>query len=437
MPSSSARFTQLPRAADKVPFYIALKKLRDYLRGLIPEPAESEVTFPEVSFRIIPRTERPDYVGPPPSVGDGGTGKKTSPRKKRRSDVSVTQQSMNDDSLSQFSSAASDAPAQLSFDSQVATPLPSLTAQLHSAAHAHLPALNGGQSHNSISSEHVQSAPSSCSITELPDILSAFSPSAMSFGLAQSASMHSSGYESIPESPGSKVDSSASGLPQTPVTNGNGTALQVKDTALPVLQDLSGDSLFDLLDLPEIDLNASVQSPLLPKLEPEEFSASHQNGSNNPAPTLKHNFDMNLASNHASSNVQPVATPEHFNNYRFVSPPQSHQSPSPHLSAAFNTALAPRPMLTSTPTRGTSPQQPYVHPPYDPMNSPISPYFSPHFAARRAGAYQGHPNRFGFAQAHHQTQATQQQQQQQQQHHSYHNGYPPPPPYRHPFWNSY
>jgi len=47
MPSSSARCAQLPRAADKVPFYMALKKFRDYLNGLITEIDESEVVFHE------------------------------------------------------------------------------------------------------------------------------------------------------------------------------------------------------------------------------------------------------------------------------------------------------------------------------------------------------------------------------------------------------
>ncbi|XP_066248379.1 uncharacterized protein Tdg isoform X2 [Euwallacea similis] len=47
MPSSSARCAQLPRAADKVPFYAALKKFRDYLNGLIPEIDESEMVFTE------------------------------------------------------------------------------------------------------------------------------------------------------------------------------------------------------------------------------------------------------------------------------------------------------------------------------------------------------------------------------------------------------
>lgn len=45
MPSSSARCAQLPRAADKVPFYVALKKFRDYLNGVIPHIDESECVF--------------------------------------------------------------------------------------------------------------------------------------------------------------------------------------------------------------------------------------------------------------------------------------------------------------------------------------------------------------------------------------------------------
>lgn len=45
MPSSSARCAQLPRAADKVPFYVALKKFRDYLNGVIPHIEESECVF--------------------------------------------------------------------------------------------------------------------------------------------------------------------------------------------------------------------------------------------------------------------------------------------------------------------------------------------------------------------------------------------------------
>ncbi|GAB6021013.1 hypothetical protein CHUAL_003650 [Chamberlinius hualienensis] len=52
MPSSSARCAQLPRAVDKVPFYVALKKLRDHLCGRLPGLRESEVCFPDVKLKI-------------------------------------------------------------------------------------------------------------------------------------------------------------------------------------------------------------------------------------------------------------------------------------------------------------------------------------------------------------------------------------------------
>ena len=58
MPSSSARFTQLPRAIDKVPFYVALKKLRDYVKGDIKELDESEVSFPDLELKVKPRADR-------------------------------------------------------------------------------------------------------------------------------------------------------------------------------------------------------------------------------------------------------------------------------------------------------------------------------------------------------------------------------------------
>ncbi|KAK2721579.1 hypothetical protein QYM36_003763 [Artemia franciscana] len=52
MPSSSARCAQLPRAMDKVPFYSALKKFRDYLNGLVPSIDDSEIVFPEARFPV-------------------------------------------------------------------------------------------------------------------------------------------------------------------------------------------------------------------------------------------------------------------------------------------------------------------------------------------------------------------------------------------------
>lgn len=50
MPSSSARCAQLPRAADKVPFYSALKKFKDYLNGLVPEYIESDYVFTDPKY---------------------------------------------------------------------------------------------------------------------------------------------------------------------------------------------------------------------------------------------------------------------------------------------------------------------------------------------------------------------------------------------------
>ncbi|XP_013416975.1 uncharacterized protein LOC106178371 [Lingula anatina] len=57
MPSSSARFTQLPRAVDKVPFYQALKKYRDYLRGDISHIEESEICFPNLDLKVKVKKE--------------------------------------------------------------------------------------------------------------------------------------------------------------------------------------------------------------------------------------------------------------------------------------------------------------------------------------------------------------------------------------------
>ena len=53
MPSSSARCAQLPRAVDKLPFFSALKKLRDHLRGDIQLADDSEVTFPDLELKVF------------------------------------------------------------------------------------------------------------------------------------------------------------------------------------------------------------------------------------------------------------------------------------------------------------------------------------------------------------------------------------------------
>lgn len=51
MPSSSARCAQLPRAADKVPYYAALKKFRDYLNGTITHLDESDIVFADSKLK--------------------------------------------------------------------------------------------------------------------------------------------------------------------------------------------------------------------------------------------------------------------------------------------------------------------------------------------------------------------------------------------------
>ena len=60
MPSSSARCSQLPRAIDKVPFYTALKKLRDYIRGDTKHLDDSEVCFPDLELKVKVKNEGKD-----------------------------------------------------------------------------------------------------------------------------------------------------------------------------------------------------------------------------------------------------------------------------------------------------------------------------------------------------------------------------------------
>ncbi len=59
MPNSSARCAQLPRAVDKVPFYAALKKFRDYLRGEISEIDETEVVFTDIKLKSFHESSSP------------------------------------------------------------------------------------------------------------------------------------------------------------------------------------------------------------------------------------------------------------------------------------------------------------------------------------------------------------------------------------------
>ena len=51
MPSSSARCAQLPRALDKVPFYTALRKFRDYLKGTLAELKDEDISFQNLKIK--------------------------------------------------------------------------------------------------------------------------------------------------------------------------------------------------------------------------------------------------------------------------------------------------------------------------------------------------------------------------------------------------
>lgn len=57
MPSSSARCAQLPRAIDKVPFYEALRRLRDHVVGLVPYLDDADVTFPTLELKNVKKEE--------------------------------------------------------------------------------------------------------------------------------------------------------------------------------------------------------------------------------------------------------------------------------------------------------------------------------------------------------------------------------------------
>ncbi|KAA0193657.1 hypothetical protein HAZT_HAZT008333 [Hyalella azteca] len=58
MPSSSARCAQLPRALDKVPFYSALRKFRDYLNGSVDHITEEEMTFAHVKLKNFKKEDK-------------------------------------------------------------------------------------------------------------------------------------------------------------------------------------------------------------------------------------------------------------------------------------------------------------------------------------------------------------------------------------------
>ncbi|XP_041350132.1 probable serine/threonine-protein kinase tsuA [Gigantopelta aegis] len=79
MPSSSARCAQLPRAVDKLPFFTALKKLRDHMRGDIQLADDSEVTFPDLELKVF-KVEKVE-----PVEGDNNPQPPVSKKKKKKS----------------------------------------------------------------------------------------------------------------------------------------------------------------------------------------------------------------------------------------------------------------------------------------------------------------------------------------------------------------
>lgn len=94
MPSSSARCAQLPRAADKVPFYMALKKFRDYLNGQLEHLDESEVVFDDPKYKNChesePKPEIPVQYGPDGLPIDDGKKKRGRPKKNKALVASAT-----------------------------------------------------------------------------------------------------------------------------------------------------------------------------------------------------------------------------------------------------------------------------------------------------------------------------------------------------------
>ena len=70
-PSSSARCTQLPRAVDKVPFYQALKRVRDHIRahGSIEGIDRSTVTFPDFKLVTAPQKAKKEVKAEPTEGG--------------------------------------------------------------------------------------------------------------------------------------------------------------------------------------------------------------------------------------------------------------------------------------------------------------------------------------------------------------------------------
>ena len=85
MPSSSARCAQLPRAVDKVPFFAALRRYLDFLKGLTEEPHEEEIVFANVVLKNQPKkiktevkTEQEEEEGGATAEGASSTPEHTS-----------------------------------------------------------------------------------------------------------------------------------------------------------------------------------------------------------------------------------------------------------------------------------------------------------------------------------------------------------------------
>lgn len=74
MPSSSARCAQLPRATDKVPYYAALKRLRDFLRGDLPDLDMKTLVFPDVKQAVKVEVKREPDTENGDTRGSGGAG---------------------------------------------------------------------------------------------------------------------------------------------------------------------------------------------------------------------------------------------------------------------------------------------------------------------------------------------------------------------------
>merc|ERR550519_154281 len=70
MPSTSARCALLPRASDKVPFFSALKKYRDFMNGIGPEPDEEEIVFAKVVLKAWPKKVKDELVEASVAVPD-------------------------------------------------------------------------------------------------------------------------------------------------------------------------------------------------------------------------------------------------------------------------------------------------------------------------------------------------------------------------------